>query len=297
MKNTISSLRGFEFFLNKVYCCKALNKYVKERTHSLLLLWAFIFSGCASLGAGGQVQSGRLALANGQADVALAHFQRAAEIDSNYEFAPLREGVWTHMGRAYYSMGKLPEARQALDRAIARYENDFLARLYLGLTLVHAQANRKTEKPFSLQEIIFALKEGVLPKRVAALAEQRGVGFEPTRDGERELKKAGADDLLIRQLRRIRIQYLRKKGPEDPSIEQGLKELERAMGDVHQWLDSISQNPSDGRLWDPEKKIRAQIQTSLGMIADGNIDWQKLITAGEWVGKEMEDEIDRGQAR
>ncbi len=236
-----------------------------------------------------------MALMNGQADVALAHFQRAAEIDSNYELAPLREGVWTYMGRAYYYMGKLFEARQALDQAVSRYENDFLARLYLGLTLVHAQLSQKVAKPLSLQEIVFALREGVLPRRVAALAEERGVEFEPTVEVERELKNAGADDQLINQIRIIRIEYLKRKEAQNPSVEQGLKELDKGLRAAHGWLDDMSQSGSDGRLWDPGRKIRTQIEIDTEMIAGGNIDWQKLIDGGEWVGKEIEDSIDRSR--
>jgi hypothetical protein len=29
----------------------------------------------------------------------------------------LPEGAWTYLGRAYYATGRLPEARQALERA------------------------------------------------------------------------------------------------------------------------------------------------------------------------------------
>ncbi len=83
----------------------------KGKNPYLIILWAFILSGCAALRAGGELQSGRTALVNGQAEVALAHFQRAAEVDPNYESVPLREGVWTYMGRADYAMGKLPDPR------------------------------------------------------------------------------------------------------------------------------------------------------------------------------------------
>ena len=73
----------------------------------------------------------------GDPQVALAHFQHASEIDENYvmRFTAFDEGVWTYIGRAHYAMGRLPEARQALDRAVAQNRDDYLARLYLGLVL------------------------------------------------------------------------------------------------------------------------------------------------------------------
>ena len=37
------------------------------------------------------------------------------------------------------------------------------------------------------------------------------------------------------------------------------------------------------------------IKTALDMIASKDIDWQKLIANGEWIGYKMEDEIDRAR--
>jgi len=69
--------------------------------------------------------------------VALEHFQRAADSNPNYllDFSIFDEGVWTYVGRAYYAMGRLPEAQKAFERAQLRYKQDHMARLYLGLVL------------------------------------------------------------------------------------------------------------------------------------------------------------------
>jgi len=103
----------------------------------LLLLFAPILSACVSFQLGGEIQKGRMALLYGDPNVALAHFQRAAKLDPDYllNFSPIDEGVWTYVGRAYYAMGKFPEAQKALERARSRYEQDYLAKLYLGLAL------------------------------------------------------------------------------------------------------------------------------------------------------------------
>ena len=100
------------------------------------LPFAIFLSGCVSFQVGGEIQQGRMELLYGDPKVALAHFQRAAELDPDYrlQYSIFPEWVWTYVGRAYYAAGRLPEARQALERARAR-EEDSLARLYLGLVL------------------------------------------------------------------------------------------------------------------------------------------------------------------
>lgn len=70
-------------------------------------------------------------------EAALIHFQQAAQSDPSYRMrsGPFQEGVWTYVGRAQYHTGRFPEARQSLERALSLDKDDYLARLYLGLTL------------------------------------------------------------------------------------------------------------------------------------------------------------------
>jgi tetratricopeptide (TPR) repeat protein len=79
----------------------------------------------------------------------------------------------------------------------------------------------------------------------------------------------------------------------------GLKEIEDGMRRLHEWLNYVNQYAafSYGQYWDPTKEIRSEIQNSLSMISGNEIDWQKLIASGEWVGRKVEEEIDiaRGQ--
>ena len=182
-------------------------------------LVVMLLAGCGSVGE--QIRAGRRDLLYGDPNNALSHFQRAAEQDPQYlYYSALPEGVWTYVGRAYYSTGKLPEARTALERAVGRSNEDNLAKLYLGLALA--------------------------------------------RDGDR------------------------------PS---GLREIENGMRGIHEWLDYVGQHfsYSYGRFWDPNKEIRAEIRTNLAMISRGVNDWPKLIAGGEWVGKQMEEEMDRAR--
>ncbi len=109
----------------------------RVRTLLLTLCSVLLLSGCASFQVASEVQTGRSALLAGEPDVALVHFQRAAQLDPDYllNFTIFPQGVWTYVGRSYYNMGKLSEARQALERARSRYQQDNLSRVYLGLTL------------------------------------------------------------------------------------------------------------------------------------------------------------------
>jgi tetratricopeptide (TPR) repeat protein len=77
---------------------------------------------------------------------------------------------------------------------------------------------------------------------------------------------------------------------------RGLKEIETGVRGIHDWLDYVEQHFafSYGRFWDPNKTIRTEIGSDLAMISKG-VDWQKLIASGEWVGRQMEEEIDRAR--
>ena len=182
---------------------------------SLILL----LSGCAGFQAAREVNSGRQAYLIGNNEVAYAHFQKAAQVDPSYVYGTaLRQGIWSYVGRVNYDMGRLPQAREALERALTANREEDLARLYFGLALA--------------------------------------------REGDRQ---------------------------------RGLKEIEGGLRGVHQWLEYVDQNQgaSFGRFWDPAREIRSAIQTDLAMISGRDIDWPKLIAAGEWVGKRMEVEDDR----
>ena len=101
----------------------------------------FVLAGCAAYQAAGQVQSGRQALIINKPEDALAYFQQVAQSNPNYIFQSetYREGIWTYVGRSQYSLGRLTEARQSLEKALSIYPDDYLARIYLGLTLLRGE--------------------------------------------------------------------------------------------------------------------------------------------------------------
>ncbi|MCZ6451412.1 MAG: hypothetical protein O6918_11220 [Deltaproteobacteria bacterium] len=73
----------------------------------------------------------------GDPNVALEHFQRAADSNPNYllDFSIFDEGVWTYVGRTYCALGRLPEAQKAFEQVRSLHGQDHLAKLYLGLVL------------------------------------------------------------------------------------------------------------------------------------------------------------------
>ena len=258
----------------------------------LLLLFSYVFAGCAGTQTTVQVQAGRTALLTGDPASALKYFSQATQENPNYvnDSSPLKEGVWTYLGRTQYALGQLPEARTSLTESLKRNERDFMARLYLGLTLLRLPPPppAKTEKTFTLQDISFALKEQVSPKRLAALVKERGVSFDFASDTDRELRKLGADDQLIEQ---VRISADARKKPEPAPGIQGLRETERGFKESLAWLDSMLQAPQ-GRFWDPTQKIRSEINRNLANIASRKFETRDLVSGGEWVGKALEEEVD-----
>jgi tetratricopeptide (TPR) repeat protein len=101
-----------------------------------------------------EVHKGRQALMAGKAETALAHFQRATKLDPNFlYFSTLPQSAITYTGRAFYQLGQFAEAHQAFEQATLQFNDDSMARLYLGLTLLRL-GNREP----GFQETIAGLK-------------------------------------------------------------------------------------------------------------------------------------------
>jgi tetratricopeptide (TPR) repeat protein len=107
---------------------------IEKKTLASLLMVVFL-SGCDSFKIGGQFQSGRQAFLAKNYEEALTYFQQVAQSNPNYMFESVlyHQGVWNYIGRAQYHMGKFDDARWSLERALSVYQDDHLARLYLGL--------------------------------------------------------------------------------------------------------------------------------------------------------------------
>lgn len=252
---------------------------------------------CAALGSQSEFLAGRQALLRGEPDNALTYFDRVARSDSTFvsnSVAPQRS-VWTYVGRAQYNSGKYTEARSAFEKALSHLSEDYVARLYLGLTLLRPPPAQVSTRSFGLQEVTYALREGVAPKRVAALARERGVAFDLTKETENQLRNVGADSFLVAELRNIRAQSAKQNNPSENQRAQGGKELAAALTGLRDWLDYTIRNTTQGQFWDPSQEIRKQIQLCLTQIAARPADWDTVISNVEWLGSQLEEESDRAR--
>jgi tetratricopeptide (TPR) repeat protein len=111
---------------------------------SLVFLYA-----CAGFQAGTDVAAGRRALLAGNNETALSYFQSAAQIDPGYRYGTAyQQGILSYVGRTEYAIGRLPQARETLQKALTANKDEDIARLYLGLTLA-----RSGDRQAGLKEI------------------------------------------------------------------------------------------------------------------------------------------------
>ena len=120
-----------------------------------LLFSSLIFlSACATMNAGNDVAYGRRALLGGDYETALGYFQSALQVDPNYKYGTAyQEGVLSYVGRTEYLTGRLPQARETLQKALAENKDNDVARIYLGLTLI-----RSGEREAGLKDVEAGMK-------------------------------------------------------------------------------------------------------------------------------------------
>lgn len=82
-------------------------------------------------------------------------------------------------------------------------------------------------------------------------------------------------------------------------LQQGLKEIESGMRRIHDQIEYVTQafRFSYGEYWDPTREIRSSIEADLAMLSGKEVNIQKLIGDGEWLGKKVEEEIDLARHR
>jgi tetratricopeptide (TPR) repeat protein len=253
-------------------------------------------SACSAFNVGGQFAAGRQALIRGDPGTALTHFQRVAAEDPAYVMTSVafRESISTYLGRAQYGLGNLTGAKEALEKALSHSNEDRIARLYLGLTLLRQAIAPASTNPFTLQDISYAMNEGVPPKRIIALVAERGISFDLTQETESQLKRSGADAVLLDGIRKTAAENANKrKAAANPA--QAAKELASALTGFRTDLDFTIQNTTQGRFWDPGREIRTQIENALLLLSGREPDWTKIISTGESVGLKLEQEIDNAR--
>src|SRR5258706_3890862 len=238
-----------------------------------------------------EASSGRAALLTGNPEEAVAHFKRGAESQPDYviDTPPLRQSIWSYLGRAYYGTGQCSEAKSAFSRALQLDDGDFLARLYLGLISLREstpQTAAKGDNSFSLNEILFALKEKVSPRRLAALVKERGANFDLTAELAKELRRAGADDELVGQVRassRVRATVA--------PVQPGVREIERALKEIQSWQVGVRKTDV-GRTWDSRKQISSRVDTGLSLISTRRTDRPEFVAALDPLGRVIDEEVD-----
>src|SRR5262245_57789707 len=252
---------------------------------------------CASFESQSEFLSGRRALLRGEPDNALLYFDRVARENPAFisNTVSPRRSVWTYVGRAHYNAGRYSEAKAAFEKALSHMNDDHFARLYLGLTLLRPAAPSARSNAFNLQEVTFALREGVETKRVAALARERGVAFDLSQETESQLRTAGADNFLVSELKNIRGESAKRSTASDNQRNQAGKELNTALNGLREWLDYTVAYTPQGKFWDPAGQIRDQIQVCLKQLAARPTDWDRLMANAESVGFRLEEESDRAR--
>jgi hypothetical protein len=180
------------------------------------------------------------------------------------------------------------------EKALAVNKNDFVARLYLGLTLIRLQQDTKPAKGLSLDDVLFALREGVDPKRMAALIAQKGIDFDLTVEAETNLRKAGADNQLLQRIKALREESKTKRASLS-SPDQGMFEFETALKECLAWLEKFTSTTVEGNYWDPGGQIRSAIRANLTQISRKDADPKTLVKSGEWLGQELEEEVERAR--
>jgi tetratricopeptide (TPR) repeat protein len=250
--------------------------------------------GCATYQAAGEFTRGRLSLLRGDPNTALESFQRVASADPSYvaRNGPLWESIWTYIGRAHYQSGRYADAKAALEKALAYQKDDHMARLYLGLTLARLPVAPAKSTGFSVQDITFALREGIESERVAALARERGIAFDVSRETESQLAKAGADARLLDEIKKIRAERPQSREPESGD---GTKELAVALAGLRDDLDTFIATVPQGRFWDPDGALRRELRNAISLVSARDRDPKKIIEAGEWLGSKLEEEIDKAR--
>jgi len=258
---------------------------------------ALLSAACASFESQSEFSTGRRALLRGEPDNALSYFDRVARGNATFvsESVSPRKSIWTYVGRAQYNSGRYTEARSAFEKAVSHLSDDYVARLYLGLTLLRPSGAPAPINAFNLQEVTYALREGVAPKRVATLVRERGVVFDLTKETESQLLSAGADAFLLNELRNIRGESAKQTKVSENQRNQASKELLVALNGLREWLDYTVAYTTQGRFWDPAQEIRNQIQLCLKQLAARPTNWDALISSAEWVGYQIEEENDRAR--
>lgn len=76
-------------------------------------------------------------------------------------------------------------------------------------------------------------------------------------------------------------------------LARGMKEIESAMQGIYDWIEYMNRTRPLQAYWDPLRQMRNSIEKDLQAISGREGNPEELLANAEWLGKEMEQEIDR----
>jgi hypothetical protein len=79
--------------------------------------------------------------------------------------------------------------------------------------------------------------------------------------------------------------------------DRAIKELRAGLTGVKEWLEYADFNLPDGRFWDIDRRYRNHIDKTLETIATGEFAWSQLISDVEWLGAQLDEEVERARRR
>ena len=74
---------------------------------------------------------------------------------------------------------------------------------------------------------------------------------------------------------------------------RGVKEIKSAMQGIYDWLEYMERTQPFQAFWDPLREIRKTIENDLAETRGKDLTAENLIADAEWLGNEMENEIER----
>ena len=79
----------------------------------------------------------------------------------------------------------------------------------------------------------------------------------------------------------------------ETDAKRGLSEIQNGLQGLFDWIEDIAAGRPFEAYWDPSKQIRNELKKTIALIADGKADGAEIIAASEWLGQEIEEEVER----
>lgn len=74
---------------------------------------------------------------------------------------------------------------------------------------------------------------------------------------------------------------------------RGRDELRGGLQSLHDWIENLLGSRSAESYWDPNKQLRSEIKKTLALLAQVGGEHAQILTNIEWLGAEVEEEIER----